>query len=1830
MVDLDGTLRRQSDDLAIENFAVVASLTFEVGGGDNGQASSFSVPASGGARSDAEGRFRIEIDAEGRPQDPVEIRVSAPNGVLVHRLEVDLETLSEPLEIRIDPEAPFNVEPSDVPGLGERLRVSGRVIDEAGGTVPSGLPVVLWGVDLVDGPPPKPRPLLISETQSDGAFGGDWPADPLAEAFGRVAGGPPVPIRLDEEQRLVREILLVTRIAEEEGECDCSQAPPRAPDAVDLTTNPGAFSQDLGGGCVDLTIPNRTLEEFSYSFVVRTSEPRVKGIKLGARRTVPRSLLVDLLGVSLSATALRGARLSSATLGQSELELDVESARYLVRGDAAPRPEAIERAAWLSEVSHARTLIGASLSQLPTRHALDADHAIEWDTPTIYPAIEIAHGHLLEYREVWRADGYSLGDLVYSLPLAPGQRRQIAVVDWERRSRSAREESLEFEEELDALLERDRDIREIVGSDLHETTSAGSRNTTWGVAGGIGAGFIGSGFGIFGGVAGGASGSDSQAWQRSARRFSADSLQQLRDRVGQRSSAVRSQRSTVVQSVAQGETVRAETEVIANYNRCHAITVAYFEVLRHFLVTHELANVQECLFVPFPIRAFDRGKALRWREALGRFLKKRSLRRGFAAIERIADQWVGWDFPRSRYSEEAPTTLEGELRLSFILPRPRDAEDGSFQLAEWEAYRDVLPFFARDIFSRWLEQAVAANKSATAARDEIFQREVAPQIAANLVNRLRFAYVGSDGGETELPLDATLVSRYRENRSLYVTLRPAGDLPEVPREDIAYFKIAYEGAALPPEAKVIVQKGRLRYRTDHISALLFDGRRLLDDLRGGDPVVVATPVSRRELRNPREEDREAADRLVAHLNDHLEFYHQALWHSLDAQRRFMLLDALEVPGQDGRSVASLCSNELLGIVGNSLVLPVSPGQRLDTAVSATDEEGNPVDIRNAYATPPAPALRVSVPTRGVYAEAVAGECSACEAIDNTRYWRWSTEGLLAPPEIQGPIDTGSRASDEPDLTPTAPPAPLVSIQNAPEAPDPFGLGAAFALLSKPDLFRDVTGLEGTQKNAAAAFEAALSAASAVGGEAAKLARQQELSKTSDRIVDRIQGAVDDDLLTPQAAKRLTESVLGGLAGREEPATQAPTENKTIEKAVDKLSQAESGSLKVETPSETVEVSFDDAGPLIGGAAVPATHPLLPAPHNSTDKPVTVEATFEGRPPRPGNDLADDLTPIVLSDLEVLRVFVKPAQPNAPNAESVGMVLPDANGSSYRLRRPLNIVYPAESASSKKAAGNRPLPIVVLQHGAHRWYHGGNFVESYKGYQYLQEELARQGIVSVSVDVNAANVFESTLVDMRAELAVTALDTLLTLNLEPSSVLHGRLDFSNVGLFGHSRGGDAMVAAAQRIASRTPRPLYIVKFVCALSPTDLSGQAKASQRMALSRTDTPFFCVLYGTQDGDVSGAGGAKSLGGTGFRHYDRAETDKSMLFLGGCGHNRFNTVWMQDTGDESGLLAIDKLLLHSEETHRDLLKEYVGALARWRLLGDASGKNLFDGQRLNRRGVAISVQWSFGLKVEVIDDMEGASTTRTLKNASIKPFADTVVGGSTLELETNHQTRVLTIKPGIAAPVSAALVLDLPATVPKDWRSFSGLNLRAAAHFDLSDPATIFLGKAPEFDVVIKDGSDRPLTLKSLPTKGSNTDPDFHRGASHVPNIVSAKTAGAETRITTAHGHGVVVGQIVAIKITGTTPSPLDGEHRVTTIVSTKEFRVAKRIPSDLGAGLIKKVENLSVQRLETMSYLLPPQGVDPGEAETVLKNIRKLEITPQANFPQHIFIDSIELIES
>ena len=223
---------------------------------------------------EADGDFTLTV-ADAPIVGTATVAIVSPAGVTITERTVSAEALGDPIVVPATPAAPLPVLPNDEPGTGPRVRLSGRVIDDRGHRVPGGLPVVISGrrVDDAGVVEQADRVLLVTDTQPGGTFAADWPTDALATAHGVVKGLAPVPIPLS-DGRLPLKVLLVVSLPDDEREdCACDDTAPRAPDPADLTTNPAAFSQDMGGTCVDLTTPNRVVEEFAYFFVVRTSEP---------------------------------------------------------------------------------------------------------------------------------------------------------------------------------------------------------------------------------------------------------------------------------------------------------------------------------------------------------------------------------------------------------------------------------------------------------------------------------------------------------------------------------------------------------------------------------------------------------------------------------------------------------------------------------------------------------------------------------------------------------------------------------------------------------------------------------------------------------------------------------------------------------------------------------------------------------------------------------------------------------------------------------------------------------------------------------------------------------------------------------------------------------------------------------------------------------------------------------------------------------------------------------------------------------------------------------------------------------------------------------------------------------------------------------------------------------------------------------------------------------------------------------------------------------------------------------------------------------------------
>ena len=67
------------------------------------------------------------------------------------------------------------------------------------------------------------------------------------------------------------------------------------------------------------------------------------------------------------------------------------------------------------------------------------------------------------------------------------------------------------------------------------------------------------------------------------------------------------------------------------------------------------------------------------------------------------------------------------------------------------------------------------------------------------------------------------------------------------------------------------------------------------------------------------------DNFLFHVNQNLSYYHRLIWYKMDSNRRFEILDNCISPNTNGRSIASIVENKVLGILGNSIILPLAAG-----------------------------------------------------------------------------------------------------------------------------------------------------------------------------------------------------------------------------------------------------------------------------------------------------------------------------------------------------------------------------------------------------------------------------------------------------------------------------------------------------------------------------------------------------------------------------------------------------------------------------------------------------------------------------------------------------------------------------------------------------------------------------------------------------------------------------------------------------------------------------------------------------------------------------------------
>ncbi|MDX9896813.1 MAG: hypothetical protein RBS34_15290, partial [Desulfofustis sp.] len=256
-----------------------------------------------------DGAFRFNI----LPQDQivnemVTVEAYAPDGQLLGRqvysydslnasdIPIGAEDDSSPLTILLDPKIiEFG---SSSPVEDAMRKISGKVIDLSGTRKGAGLEILIM---VSDDPGAEfdsstYRAVFSAVTDKEGYFFGQVKNETVQMGYGVIAGleDQPVVIAL-EQNKIPKQILMVTDLSNlPDHVATGGGAVPALPDQGDLVRG-SSFSQDVGGTCVDFTVPDRTLEEFSFFHTVRTTEPEIRGLTISSKESATlKAEFIDL------------------------------------------------------------------------------------------------------------------------------------------------------------------------------------------------------------------------------------------------------------------------------------------------------------------------------------------------------------------------------------------------------------------------------------------------------------------------------------------------------------------------------------------------------------------------------------------------------------------------------------------------------------------------------------------------------------------------------------------------------------------------------------------------------------------------------------------------------------------------------------------------------------------------------------------------------------------------------------------------------------------------------------------------------------------------------------------------------------------------------------------------------------------------------------------------------------------------------------------------------------------------------------------------------------------------------------------------------------------------------------------------------------------------------------------------------------------------------------------------------------------------------------------------------------------------------------------------
>jgi predicted Rdx family selenoprotein len=553
-----------------------------------------------------------------------------------------------------------------------------------------------------------------------------------------------------------------------------------------------------------------------------------------------------------------------------------------------------------------------------------ADAVVDLSFPAPFQPLDSPHGVIAlctTYEQVWAPVGYSRGELIGSLSLAPGEKLTVEVHSWDKSTRRT-EAELAVESEMRTTEKlTQRDALSVVQEFARKTSTkveAGGTIPIPGMPVKLGA----------------------QTAAETEAKLNR-TTERLREGTSEAAATLKVNRRTRIESSRDVGREERQTRTLQNSNRCHTLNCQYFEVVSNYSVTVQPIKVEVCVLLKNPRTAFTLDWVLCHEGALRRALLDRTYLAGFDAAKALKVSAVR-------------DAIEEDHRLRQLAGQGERLEP--FAQAVADSYGLLVQ--AREALGDALDACGAgriiciAGALTTTTRIRAIAWFALPANVRQALARLQ-ADVATGSG---------LVDALRNLRAVV-----GSELATRSRYDV-YLEINTLLGAFETATRFEVNEDVAAYDDAGLRTALTAAWTALRAMPSLD-LPELDQVMSQELATARME----FDRLQCHLEEHWQHYNQTIWSDEDY---FARTNRLAVIGQAAEAV----ENRVIGFLGDRAAYPVSDpaiaGPDVSTAAAALDQA-----LRSAAAKP----FLVAMPTAGHVMEAAVGKCDACEDyIDSSR------------------------------------------------------------------------------------------------------------------------------------------------------------------------------------------------------------------------------------------------------------------------------------------------------------------------------------------------------------------------------------------------------------------------------------------------------------------------------------------------------------------------------------------------------------------------------------------------------------------------------------------------------------------------------------------------------------------------------------------------------------------------------------------------------------------------------------------------------------------------------